>query len=119
MKTQVFWDTTVCRLVNNYRRYGGMFCLNLQGICNSLTLQMEATLSYEKSLTIFQATGHRNLEAFNLHQHHCEDLGLHKPGNVEKTKGINKGKSERDIGGKAKSTMSIIQYRHTTYTIAL
>jgi hypothetical protein len=76
---------------------------------------MEATHSYEKSLTIFQATGCRNLEAFNLHQHLCEDLGLHKPGNVEKTKGINKGKAERDIGGRAKSTMSIIQYKHTTY----
>jgi hypothetical protein len=55
---------------------------------------MEAILWYEKSLTIFQATGRRNLEAFNLHQHLCEDLGLHELGNVEKTKGINKGRAE-------------------------
>jgi hypothetical protein len=93
METQVFWDTTLCRLVNNHRRFGGMFSLNLQGICNSLILQMEATLSYEESLTIFQATGCRNLEAFNLHQHPCKDLGLHKPGNVEKTKKMNRGKA--------------------------
>lgn len=96
-----------------------MFCLNLQGICNYLTLQMEATISYEKSLTIFQATGRRNLEVFNLHQHLCEDLGLHKPDNVEKTEGINKGKAKERHRGRKKSTTSTIQYRHTTYRTAL
>ena len=83
MKTQVFWD--FCRLVNNYRRFGRMFCFNLEGICNSLALQMEGTISYGKSLTTFQDTGRHDLEAFSLHQHLCENLGSRKPGNVEKT----------------------------------
>lgn len=92
MKTQVFWDTTVCRLVNNYRRFGGMLCLNLQRICNSLTLQIEATIP------IHQSKGRRNLEAFNLNQHLYENLRFRRHGNVVKAKRINKDVTE-DIGG--------------------
>ena len=28
------WDTAMCRLINNYRRYGGDYCLHLQRLCS-------------------------------------------------------------------------------------
>jgi hypothetical protein len=98
VKIQVFWDITMCRLVNSYPRLGGICFLSLQGFCSSLTLQMEATHPYEKSVTTFKATWRHNLEAVNLHQHCCENLGSRKLGNVETTKGINKGRTEETCG---------------------
>lgn len=29
---KVFWATKPCRLVDSYRRFGGIYCLNLQGL---------------------------------------------------------------------------------------
>lgn len=31
MKTDVIWDVTPWRLVNDHRRFGGMQCIHLQG----------------------------------------------------------------------------------------
>lgn len=41
VKIHVFWNTMLCRLVN-YRRFGGVLCLNIQGLGNQRRVNLLA-----------------------------------------------------------------------------
>jgi hypothetical protein len=86
LKSTVFWDITPCCPLKVNRRFGGTYCLNLQGraeLCcftlvsssaNSSTLKMEAIWSFETSAD-FQRTTRRYIpEDGTLHNHRCENL---------------------------------------------
>jgi hypothetical protein len=52
-------------LTGVYRRFGGVCCLQLQGLAVSQTL-----------LTIYQMAWHHNPQELNLHQYCCENLKI-------------------------------------------
>jgi hypothetical protein len=89
MKSIIFWDMTPCSPLSFNRRFGGTYCLHLQGrrwhsACQLLarwfaepissTLKKEAICSSETSVETQRTTRRHISEGDTLHNHRCENL---------------------------------------------
>jgi hypothetical protein len=79
LTTTIFWDIMPCSPLTVNRRFGGTYCLHLQGRKNKLSKKparkQEATICSSETSVDFQRATRRHIpEDGTFHNHRCENL---------------------------------------------
>jgi hypothetical protein len=73
----VFWDVSLCSLVEVYQRFRGAYCLHHQGALIIISLILEAASTCEILVNFYQTTQQNIPEDSHLHTYRREKLESH------------------------------------------